>query len=137
VHDDVQRIQQYGFTSNPKPGAQAITLFFGGNREDGVIICTDDKRYRLRSLQPGEVALYTDEGDSIQLKRNNEIKITSSGTVKIECDDVEIGGGTMRKLIDERMIDIFNTHIHASSGVVPSTLITVPSTVTTTKTAAS
>ncbi len=75
--DNVERVQQYGFTSNPLPGAEFVMVQFGGNRDQSVVIAVDDKRYRMKSLQPGEVALYTDEGDSIVFKRGNKIEITT------------------------------------------------------------
>lgn len=94
--DGVERFQNYGFTSVPQPGAEGVCLFIGGDRGHGVIIAMDDRRYRLTGLQGGEVALYTDEGDSIVLKRGNEIHITTtvlrtSATV-IAQGDVVAGG---------------------------------------------
>lgn len=78
VRDDIARVQEYGFTSYPKPGAEAFVAFLGGNRDHGVVIGVDDRRYRLKSLAEGEVALYTDEGDKIHFKRGNKIEITTS-----------------------------------------------------------
>lgn len=117
VRDGVQRLQQYGFTSNPKPGAQGIALFFNGNREDGVIIATEDKRYRVKNLESGEVAIYTDEGDEIRFKRGNEILIKSSTRVVIECDDIKLGANTnLKTLIDSRIISYYNEHTHTAPG---------------------
>lgn len=81
THDGVERFQQYGFTSHPFPGAEHVTLFMGGNREHGLTLAVDDRRYRLKSIEPGEVALYTDEdqgdGHRIHLKRGNEIHLVA------------------------------------------------------------
>lgn len=77
VADDTERMQNYGFVSNPKPGADAFIALMGGNRDHGVIIAVDDRRYRLKGLQSGEVAVYTDEGDKIVLKRGRKIEITT------------------------------------------------------------
>lgn len=88
---DVQRFQEYGFTSVPKDGAEAIVLAIGGVRSHGVVIATDDGRYRVKNLAPGEVALYTDEGDTIIFKRGKEIDITSGGKVKVNAaDEVDV-----------------------------------------------
>lgn len=73
--DNLERLQDYGFTSVPLPGADAFVAFPGGNRDNGVILRVDDRRYRLTGLKGGEVAIYTDEGDSIILKRNNNIEV--------------------------------------------------------------
>lgn len=61
VRDGAERMQQYGFTSHPHPGAEAVAVFPAGNRDHPLVIATDDRRYRPRDLQPGESALYTDE----------------------------------------------------------------------------
>lgn len=75
--DGVERFQNYGFTSHPHPGAEGVAVFVGGDRAHGVVIAVDDRRYRLAALQPGEVAIYTDEGDAIHLMRDRTIRVTT------------------------------------------------------------
>ena len=77
LRDSIERFQQYGLTANPHPGAEGVVLFVGGNRDHGLCIAVDDRRYRLKGLAQGEVALYTDEGDKIHLKRNNVVEVTT------------------------------------------------------------
>jgi phage baseplate assembly protein V len=83
LHSNVDRVQNYGFTSAPLPGAEGVFLSVGGSREHGVIIAVDDRRYRLKPLAPGEVALYTDEGDKIHFKRGNKIEINSGAEINL------------------------------------------------------
>jgi len=90
LRDKVERVQDYGFTSVPLPGAEAVTLFVGGNRDHGLIIKVDDRRYRLTGLKGGEVALYTDEGDSIHLQRQNIIRVKTKKWVVDAEDEVTI-----------------------------------------------
>lgn len=75
THSKVERFQNYGFTSVPFEGAEACVVFPHGNREHGIIIAVDDRRYRMKAMEKGEVALYTDEGDYVHLKRNKEILV--------------------------------------------------------------
>jgi phage baseplate assembly protein V len=75
--EGLQRVGSYGFAVNPKAGAEAVILSLGGNREHSIVIACEDRRYRLKSLAEGEVALYTDEGDKILLKRGNKVEITT------------------------------------------------------------
>lgn len=77
IAGNVDRMQNYGFTSVPKAGADAILVSIGGSHDNGIVIACDDKRYRLKGLASGEVAIYTDEGDKIHLKRGNNIEITT------------------------------------------------------------
>ncbi len=90
LRDKVERIQDYGFTSNPLPGAEAITLFVGGNRDHGLIIKVDDRRYRLKALKGGEVAMYTDEGDFIHMKRDRNIEVKSLHVVVNADEDYTV-----------------------------------------------
>lgn len=75
--DGVERFQNYGMTSVPLPGAEGVCLFLGGDRGHGVIIAMDDRRYRLAGLQGGEVALYTDEGDTLVFRRGRLVELTT------------------------------------------------------------
>lgn len=70
VKGDLEHFEQYGCTSRAHPGAEAVTLFFGGNRSHGVAIVVGDRRYRLTGLEAGEVALYDDQGQKVHLKRD-------------------------------------------------------------------
>ena len=69
-------IQQYGFTSKPLKDSECIGIC-PGNRENMVIIATDNKRYRPK-IKPGEVSLYTHEGDGIHLKDSNKMEIKTN-----------------------------------------------------------
>lgn len=78
---ELDRVQDYGMTSVPLPGAEVVTGSVGGSRNHSVVICIDDRRYRLKGLKPGEVALYTDEGDTIHFKRGRIIEINAGAEV--------------------------------------------------------
>jgi len=69
LRDVVERFQNYGLTSHPLPGAEGVYLSVGGARDHGVVICVDDRRYRLRGLEEGEVAIYDDLGQKVHLTR--------------------------------------------------------------------
>jgi len=92
VLDDVERVQNYGFTSHPHADAKAVMLSIGGRRSHAVVICVDDVRYRLKSLAQGEVAIYTDEGDYIHIKRGGTIAITAATKLEINAPNVSITG---------------------------------------------
>lgn len=106
VASDVERFQEYGFTSVPLEGAEAVALAVGGSRAHLVVVATDDRRHRLSGLQDGEVALYNDEGSYIKLKRGMKIEIVGSAGVLIGAGDnaQALGDGLktcLTKLIDE------------------------------------
>lgn len=93
---DIERVQQYGFTSVPKEGAEAVAVFPGGDRSLGFVIATDDRRYRLTGLQAGEVAIYSETGSKLVLKTNGDVELTpASGVVKV-VGDVQAGGISLK-----------------------------------------
>lgn len=96
--DAVERIQPYGLTSHPHPGAEAIVGCVGGLRSHMVALVVGDRRYRLTGLQAGEVALFDDLGNRIKLGRDRiditgmaEITITAP-RVKVISNDIRLGG---------------------------------------------
>ncbi|MCL8308934.1 phage baseplate assembly protein V [Pseudomonas putida] len=84
VKDDLEHFEPYGFTSNPKPGAEGVALFLGGDRSHGVVVCVSDRRFRLKELKPGEVAIYTDEGDTFVFKRGRIVELDTM-TLKVKA----------------------------------------------------
>lgn len=98
VQDEVERLQDYGFTSVPHAGAEALVACTGGLRSHAVAIRVEDRRYRLKGLQAGEVAIYDDLGNMILLGRDRmevfgqaEVRVEAP-LVKVLSDDVRLGG---------------------------------------------
>ena len=66
VQEGAERFQSYGLSAHPLSGAEALVVFVGADRSH---------------LKPGEVCLYTDEGDSILLGRGRQITVTTQRLV--------------------------------------------------------
>ena len=94
VGDGVERMQNYGYTSVPKVGAEGVMVCVSGDRTHGIVVVMDDRRYRLKNLQPGEVALYTDEGDTIVMKRGRKIEVTAGAEVTVTAPVVKVEAST-------------------------------------------
>jgi phage baseplate assembly protein V len=84
LHDEAvagaERFQDYGFTSVPLPAdgngtAEVVTIFVSGSRSHPIIVRADDRRYRVKGLQPGESSQYDDQGQQVYISRDG-IKIT-------------------------------------------------------------
>ncbi|MBH8610489.1 phage baseplate assembly protein [Pseudomonas mohnii] len=84
LKDGAEHFEPYGYTSNPLAGAEVLTMFLGGDRSHAVVLVAADRRYRIKELKPGEVAIYTDEGDRIHFKRGRIIDI-ETGTLNIKA----------------------------------------------------
>lgn len=126
LRDGLEHMQNYGFTSHPTGGDCAVA-FNGGNREQGIVLVIDDRRYRI-PLLAGEVAIYDNLGNKIELLREM-VKVTAVQHVEVVAPTIKLIGdlelvGNMKILgnIDSTgMITnngkrVDSTHTHASGG---------------------
>jgi phage baseplate assembly protein V len=128
VLDDVEHVQHYGYTSVPLAGAEGVLVFVGGNRDHGLVIATDDRRHRPIGLEPGEVAIYDDQGQEVRITRGGivvngagkPVTITNASVVRMEShlevtgdikDQCDGSGKTMAS-----MRSIYNGHGHPAGG---------------------
>lgn len=89
LRDGVEHMQNYGFTSHPTGGDVAVA-FIGGNREQGIVLVVDDRRYRI-PLEAGEVAIYDDQGNKIELLRDM-VKVTAVQHVEVVAPTIKLVG---------------------------------------------
>lgn len=68
--DGMEYFEPYGFTSKPFPGAEPLIATVEAKRGHEVVICIADRRYRLKDLADGEVALFDDQGNQVWLQRD-------------------------------------------------------------------
>lgn len=126
---EVERFQEYGFTSVPHPDAEAVAIAVGGSRSHMVVIAVDDRRHRKTGLQEGETAVYTDEGDYVLLKRGRIVEVCAGTKLRVDAPEAEFTGnvhvmgnvtcdgnvsdahGSMQE-----MRDFYNQHKHGSSA---------------------
>lgn len=85
----LELLQQYGFTSTPLPGTMAVVIPVGGKTSHGIVVATEHGSYRLAGLESGEVALYTDEGAKIVLKRGKIIEVDCD-VYRVNCKEFEV-----------------------------------------------
>jgi phage baseplate assembly protein V len=113
VRDGLERFQNYGFTSFPRAapadgrGAEAAVIFVGGRRDHGLVIAIDDRRFRLKNLEEGEVALYSDEGDSIIFRRGNKLVVTTH--------EIEVSASTKAKVTSPEVTVVASTKVTITS----------------------
>ncbi|MDR9749841.1 phage baseplate assembly protein V [Pseudomonas sp. SZMC_28357] len=120
LRDGLEHMQNYGFTSHPLGGDVAVA-FTGGNREQGIVLVIDDRRYRI-PLLAGEVAIYDDLGNKIELLREM-VKVTAvqhaevvAPTIKLVGEVEIIGNITTTGTITNNGKRIDSTHTHTSGG---------------------
>lgn len=138
----LERLQNYGFTSYPLPGAEGVALFPGGDQDHGVLIAVDDRRYRVQ-ISEGEVCIYDNLGQTIKLRQNGQIAVNATTEVALVAPktivdgELEVRGistfkadvgveadlsaeevtGTNAALNITGIKNIYNAHTHPGGGV--------------------
>lgn len=99
-------LEPFGFTGRPKPGAEAVILQIGATSHP-ICISTPDRKYRITTLQDGDVAIYDANNNSIILGSSG---ITINGNVTIK-GNVSMPPG---KTITVGALSL-TTHVHSVS----------------------
>ncbi|WP_133154067.1 phage baseplate assembly protein V, partial [Vibrio kanaloae] len=73
--DDIERFQNYGCSSFPPVGSEAILAAIGGNLGNLVAVAVEDKKYRPKG-ESGDVFLYHLEGHKIRLTKDGKVVVT-------------------------------------------------------------
>lgn len=116
LKDGIENYQNYGFSSVPLKGMEVLVVFCGGDRSNGVVVASGDRTYRLKELHPGEVAIYTDEGDYIKLARNRKIQVNTLHLEVAAAEDVSYTTKTMN-INASNSVNITTPVINASQNI--------------------
>ncbi|AXF74872.1 phage baseplate assembly protein V [Erwinia tracheiphila] len=115
--DDVERFQNYGHSSVPPVGSEAIVLSVGGIRQHLVAIAVDDKNSRLGNLEPGDSAVYHLEGHRIVLTKDGVIKIACKRLEVVAEDEILFDSPQTRFTGDVDIVGISQASDHLSGGI--------------------
>ncbi|KKK59089.1 hypothetical protein LCGC14_3037880 [marine sediment metagenome] len=91
--DDAEHFQQYGFSSVPLTGAEAVVVFPGGDHAHPLVVAIDDRRHRPTGLKGGEVTVYHQSGSFILLRDDGSIGLRPKAGKTI--DILEVGAGSL------------------------------------------
>lgn len=83
--DNIERFQNYGMSSYPPEGAEAIVAALGGALSGLVAIAVEDKKFRPKG-ESGDVFLYHLEGHKIRLTKDGKIILTAQDVI-FEIED--------------------------------------------------
>lgn len=91
IRDNTFRLAEYGFSSHPPAGADAMVLHLGGDRSNSIIVSTGHQQYRLRNLGAGEVALYDQWGNTVRLGEAG-MTLTHTAKITLAAPTVDVAG---------------------------------------------
>ncbi|MGB1763015.1 phage baseplate assembly protein V [Alloalcanivorax xenomutans] len=89
---NLQRLQDYGITSVPLPGAEGVAVSLNGQRGRTVMLKVDDRRYRPVDLEPGDTCLYTHEGTVVHLQKGQKILVEGATQVTVKSAGIVLDG---------------------------------------------
>jgi phage baseplate assembly protein V len=119
TQEGVERMQQYGFTSVPEPGAEGLALAVGGEGGHRVVIALEDRRYRKTGLAAGEVAQYSRYGNAVHLKADGSVVVTGTSIL--------IGAGAGEAIpLGDAVLAWLNGHTHLGNLGYQTSAPTVP-----------
>lgn len=87
---DIEQLQQFGFTSHAPANTDVIVIPLGGDTSHGIVVASEHGSFRVKNLKSGEVAVYDESGSSIVLKRGK--------LIEIDCDTLHIKAATQVKI---------------------------------------
>jgi phage baseplate assembly protein V len=110
IRDKTKALFHFGFTSNPPAKTDAVLLFVGGDRTNGLVIGHNHQDYRLKNLQSGDSALYDQRGAyawfkatglvidaaglDVTVQNAKNVTVTASEKVTVNCDTAEVNADT-------------------------------------------
>lgn len=144
TRDGTPRIAEFGFTSRPPSGSDALVVFLGGDRTKGVVVATAHQASRPTQLREGESMVYDLWGKSIYLTQsggiivdakdtpvtvNNATTVTINAAQAVQMNtpvlrvsgDIEAGGDIkdkVRTMAADRAI--YNQHTNGSGTTTPT-----------------
>lgn len=129
IIDKVRRVMEFGFTSVPPLGAEALMLRRSGERSRSIVIGTSHRPSRLNGLQPGDTAIYDVRGAKVQMTSDgllidcaglpavvrNFTALTVQGDLHVTGDVVSRSAGTPVSLNGLR--GAYNLHKHGTTPI--------------------
>ena len=93
---DLEQLQQFGFTSHAPAGTDVVVIPLGGDTSHGIVVAAEHGSYRIKNLRPGEVAVYDQSGSSIVLKNGR--------LIEVDCDTLHIKAAT-KVMMDSPLVE--------------------------------
>lgn len=121
LHDKIPRLLEWGFFSNPPPGADVAVICVGGDRGNAVVVATGHQKHRQKNTPSGDAGIHDMRGaylwltadgpvidaagGKVTIQNASDINITGSGTVTVtaphvivDSSDIELGGAGGKKV---------------------------------------
>ncbi|MFM0135103.1 phage baseplate assembly protein V [Caballeronia grimmiae] len=113
---DIPRYVEYGLSSNPPIGSEALVVFGNGERTNGIVIATSNATYRVTALASGEVVLHDNTGQKVYLSQSGMILDGGGKPVRI-TNTPEIDADTPMLKCKGDILDNYDTNTRTVAGM--------------------
>jgi phage baseplate assembly protein V len=127
VQEGIERVQNYGMTSVPPNGGEAVVVYLNGNRDHGVAVAVDSAVDRPKDLRDGEVELYSKHGHYLFFKNDGVAHLMGDADFAVAFNDLKAGFDQLKNDLNTFITTTFNAHVHpgvmagpASTGPTPT-----------------
>jgi len=103
----------FGLFILPEIDDEVLVVFADGDVTQGVVV----KRLSNRVDQVPDGISATKV--LIVAKPDHDVDITVAGKVTVNCPDINLGAGTMEKIVKESFKGTFDNHVHQNNGAGP------------------
>ncbi|WP_032471287.1 phage baseplate assembly protein V [Vibrio cholerae] len=104
--DDIERFQNYGMTSYPPVGSEAVVMALKGSLDQRVAVAVEKKDLRPKGEQ-NDVIMYHAEG--------HQIRLTSNGKIIVTATDVIFNASNSFRIISPE--NIIQGPLHVTGGI--------------------
>lgn len=124
TRDQTPVLQLFGLSANPPLQTDAVLLFFGGDRSNGVVVATNNQASRPTGQAAGETTLYNAHGMSIYLSAagiivnagNQPVTVNNATTITVNASGDMIFNTPLLKVSGD-IIDNYDTNAHTMAGM--------------------
>lgn len=100
IRSDVEHFEPYGFSSSPHDNSEPLCVSIDGDREHTIAMVVADRRYRIKNMKTGEVAIFDDLGRRVHLMRDKvlveakdaPVEVVSTATITLNAPTVVVTG---------------------------------------------
>ena len=116
TQDGLERLQNYGLSSNPPVNSEAVVAYLGGKEDHGIVIVCDAGAYRIKGLANGETAVYSQFGQKIHLKADGSVEITAPAGVSVGAGSDAVAMAAKTDTIRTTIASAATGQVCASTG---------------------
>ena len=84
TRDEVERVQNFGFSGNPPPGSTLVAVAVGGSRDHMIVVACEHPSHSP-ALQSGESAMYAQFGQLLKMDKSGNVTLTCPGNFSINA----------------------------------------------------